>query len=354
MDRSFQLFPDQASTIAPKIDMLALFILGVTVFFTLLILVLVAYFALRYRRNSKDIHLPNPPDVHTSTALEVAWSGIPLVLVHDHVRLERQAVHRGLQAARRAQEIHIIGKQWMWKAEHGDGRREINDLTVPMGRPIKLVMTSQDVLHDFDIPAFRVKQDVLPGRYSYEWFTPTKPGHYHLYLRRVLRRPALGHDRRGPRAQRRRLPAVARRHAADRPAGGGRGGLVLQRLQVRILPRRPRPLDGGLYGTTVPVMEGDRRIDVKVDEDYLRESILYPRAKIAIDANTKQPYPADLMPGYQGQMTEEQLMQLIAYIKGLGQGAGPGAGGQRMDPGIKMREEKPDPAGPVQRERGPV
>jgi cytochrome c oxidase subunit 2 len=343
MDRTFQLLPDQASTIAPKVDALSLYILGVTIFFTLLILVLVAYFALRYRRLGKDIHLPNPPDVHTSTALEIVWSGIPLVLVMIMFVWSAKLFIESSQPPDGAEEVHVIGKQWMWKIQHADGRREINELTVPIGRPIKLVMTSQDVIHDFGLPACRIKQDVLPGRFSYEWFNATKVGDYHITCNQYCgaqHSAMIGvvHVLTTSDYQR-WLSGTA---PAEQPEVAG-AELFFNVYKCAYCHAERAPSMAGLYGTEVPVLEGDRRIKVKVNEDYLRESILYPRAKIAIDPNTNQPYPADLMPGFQGQMTEEQLYQLIAYIKSLGQGAGPGAGGQRMDPGIKMREENPTP-----------
>src|SRR5438874_8339406 len=178
-NNGFQLWPDQASTHAAGVDALFSFIMLVTVFFTLLIFVLILYFALKYNRRRGAM----PQAVKTSAKLEIAWSVIPFLITlvmftwgaKQYVSLE--------QPPKNAMEINVVGKQWMWKIQHPEGRREINELHVPVGQPVKLVMISQDVVHSFGIPAFRITQDVLPGRYTSEWFTATKVGEYQLFCR---------------------------------------------------------------------------------------------------------------------------------------------------------------------------
>src|ERR1043166_8693928 len=178
MNKGFQLFPDQASTMAPRVDALFFYELSVALFFTLLIFVLIVYFAFRYRRTPTN---QIPPAIHGSNALEATWTFIPfalmLVMFFWGTRLYID-IKRPPQGA---MEIHVIGKQWMWKIQHPNGTREINELHVPINRPIKLIMASQDVIHDFSMPAFRIRQDVVPGSYVTQWFTANAPGEYHLF-----------------------------------------------------------------------------------------------------------------------------------------------------------------------------
>ena len=180
MNPEFSLFPEQASAAAPGVDLLFFFIIGVSVFFATVTAVLLIYFALRYRRESED-QFPKP--IHGSTGMEIVWAVLPAGAVPGDVLLGRVPVPRH-DARRRddAMEVYVVGKQWMWHLQHPEGgQREINELHVPVGRPVKLIMTSEDVIHDFFVPAFRVKQDVVPGRYTYLWFKATKAGDYHLF-----------------------------------------------------------------------------------------------------------------------------------------------------------------------------
>src|SRR5689334_10502905 len=177
MEQTFRLFPEQASSLGRNVDQLYLFLWTLAGFFTLLIFVLVVYLGLRYRRRSEAM----PARSSVSITLEIVWTVVPLLIVLGiffwatavYVKMSRYPAD--------AMNVYIIGKQWMWKAQHPAGPREINQLHIPLGRPVKLTMTSEDVIHSYFIPAFRTKQDVLPGRYSYQWFTPTKVGTYHLF-----------------------------------------------------------------------------------------------------------------------------------------------------------------------------
>src|SRR5688572_17825649 len=178
MWKEFPLYPEQASSIAEPVDLLYFFLIAVSAFFALLISVLIVVFAAKYRRSR-----PNARSAHIegNNLLEVVWTVIPLgltmimfgwgtVLFFDQARMPAGAM-----------EFTITGKQWMWKAQHPTGQREINDLHVPIGKPCRLTMTSEDVIHSYYIPAFRTKQDVLPGRYSELWFEATRLGTYDLY-----------------------------------------------------------------------------------------------------------------------------------------------------------------------------
>src|SRR5580704_12207974 len=172
------LFPEQASTFAPDVDHLLYFLLTVAVFFTLLIFGAIFYFAVRYRRRSEQ-ELPHV--IHGGLTLEVVWSVIPFGLTMVMFTWGASIFFRESRPPDNALNINVVGKQWMWKIQHMEGQREINELHIPLGRAVKLTLTSEDVIHSFFVPAFRTKQDAVPGRYSTSWFQPTKPGRYHLF-----------------------------------------------------------------------------------------------------------------------------------------------------------------------------
>src|SRR5262245_35653708 len=171
------LFPERASTMAGRVDALYFFLVGLAVFFSLLIAGLIVFYAIKYRRRS-----PNEigANIHGSLLLEIGWSGIPLLITMAIFVWGASVFFAMASPPEEATSSYVVGKQWMWKIQHLDGQREIDELHVPVGRPVKLIMTSEDVIHDFFVPAFRVKADVLPGRYTTIWFEPTKPGRYHL------------------------------------------------------------------------------------------------------------------------------------------------------------------------------
>ena len=177
MNTDLPLFPEQASQYAPQVDALYIFLISVAVFFTTLICFLILYFVVRYRR-SANVNRLNPP---SSQLLEVTWSVIPFILTMVMFAWGAALYSKQHQPPEDADEISVVGKQWMWKIQHSNGKQEINNLHVPVGRPVKLNMISEDVIHSFYIPAFRVKQDVLPGRYTSMWFEASKPGRYHLF-----------------------------------------------------------------------------------------------------------------------------------------------------------------------------
>ena len=163
---------------APRVDHLFFFLVGVTAFFSLLIFGLIVWFSVKYRRRS-----PNeiPAKTATSYSLEIIWTVVPLLITVVMFVWGARVFVAAQQPPPDAMEIFVIGKQWMWQIQHPEGRKEINALHVPVGVPIKLTLTSQDVIHDFSIPDFRMKQDVRPGSYSTEWFVATKIGEYHLF-----------------------------------------------------------------------------------------------------------------------------------------------------------------------------
>src|SRR5215813_5344916 len=171
-------FPDQASSFAFEVDLFYLFLFALTGFFTVLIGVAALYFLIKYRRRSKG---EVPEQIEGHLKLEIAWTVIPFLISMFIFAWGAKLYYQMYTAPADALEIFITGKQWMWRAQHPDGQREINELHVPLGRRVKLTMTSEDVIHSYFIPAFRTKTDVVPGRYTMSWFTPTKAGTYHLF-----------------------------------------------------------------------------------------------------------------------------------------------------------------------------
>jgi cytochrome c oxidase subunit 2 len=335
MNRSFQLLPEQGSAMAARVDALVLFLLAITVFFTLLVLVLVAYFALRYRRHSTDFVSPNPPATQTNVALEIAWTLIPLLIVMVLFVWGTRLYVEESRPPAGAMEVHVIGRQWMWKVQHPDGRREINELTVPVGRAVKLVMTSEDVVHSFGIPAFRITQDVIPGRYSYEWFEPTRVGEYHLFCREYCGTQHSGMIGTVRVLKQADYDAWLAGRPADAVTPVQAGAALFEQFSCSRCHGINAPTLAGVYNTKVDVLlsNGTER-SVTADEDYLRESILYPRAKIV------KGFPPGLMPTFQGQITEEQLVSLVEYIKSMRPG---GPAERELQPGQRMQEQSPRP-----------
>jgi cytochrome c oxidase subunit 2 len=309
MTSSFRFIPEQASNHATTVDRLTLGLLLLSVFFTLLIAVLVVYFALKYRRRAPLQHV-TPAEINKEKshgiALEITWTVIPLILVTIMFFAGARVYVRSQQPPADATDIYVMGKQWMWHMQHPTGAREINELHVPTGKAIRLIMISEDVIHDFGLPAFRMKQDVLPGRYTSEWFDPTEPGEYHLFCNQYC---GTNHSKMVGTIYVME-PAQYRQWLAGRPADVPMrvaGEKLFAQYGCVTCHATRGPTMAGLYGRTVQLEGGG---SVLADESYLRESILYPSAKIV------RGYPP-IMPSYHGQLTEEQVMQLIAYIKSL-------------------------------------
>jgi cytochrome c oxidase subunit 2 len=308
--------PESASTVSGQVDALYFYLVGVTAFFTVLISGVLIFFVIRYRRRL-PFEIPRP--VAGSIKLESLWTVIPFIIAMSMFVGGASVFFAQYSIPKEALEVYVVGKQWMWKVQHTTGQREINELHVPVGRKIKLVMTTEDVIHSFFIPAFRTKSDVIPGRYTYIWFEATKPGRYHLFCAEycgtnhsgmtgsiVVMEPneydewlSGNANLESPVAAGQRLftqtLGCASCHKED--GSGGRG-----------------PSLAGLLGSTVQ-LEGGRT--VTADESYIRESILNPRAQIV---RGFQP----IMPTFQGQVGEEQLLQLISYIKSLSPGKSSG------------------------------
>ncbi len=300
--------PDSASTLSWKVDAIYFYLSGVTLFFTLLISAILIFFVIRYRRRS-PYEIPRP--IAGSHKLETLWTVIPFLISMTIFGWSASVYYEQSKPPQNAIEIYVVGKQWMWKIQHSTGQREINQLHIPVGRKVKLIMTTEDVIHDFFVPAFRMKADVVPGKYTTQWFEATKPGTYHLFCAEYC-----GMNHSGmigsvivmePREFDNWLsgntgnttPAVAGQqlyetlgcvscHGAN--GEGGRG-----------------PTLAGLFGRPTKLTNGQT---VTADEAYIRESITNPQAKLVEGFGP-------IMPTFQGQITEDQLVQLLAYVKSL-------------------------------------
>jgi len=290
---------------AGHVDALYIFLLIVTGMMTLLIFTCLVFFAARFR------HRPGvrAEQIEGSTPLEITWSTIPFLVFMVIFGWGSLVYFQERTPPKDATEVYVVAKQWMWKVEHAEGQREINELHVPVGRDVKLIMTSQDVIHSFYIPAFRVKQDVLPGRYTVEWFRATKPGVYHLFCAEYCGTQHSG-----------MVGDIVVQEPAQYEAwiNGGSGGplsatgeKIFAELGCSTCHRADAQGRGpnlqGVFGKPVQLEDGRT---VAADENYVRECILDPGAK-----RVKGFQP--IMPTFQGLVSEEQVNALVAYIKSM-------------------------------------
>jgi cytochrome c oxidase subunit 2 len=315
---SFPLFPEAASSIANEVDLIYFFILAVCSFFAVLVSGLVVYFAVKFRRRHPD---EVGADIHGSIALELLWTVIPFVLSLVMFVWGADLYFRIARPPADSMEVFVVGKQWMWKVQHPDGVREINELHVPINRNVKITLGSEDVLHDYYIPAFRVKMDAVPGKLTTMWFRATKAGTYQIFCAEYC-----GTQHSGMIGQ---VTAMEEHDYEAWLAGGRSTGTAVENgerlfTDLACITCHKNDTSGrgptlaGVFGSTVELMDGRR---VVVDENYLRESIVNPQAKVV---RGFQP----IMPTFQGTVSEENLMQLIAYIKTLKPASPAASGGQ--------------------------
>ena len=285
------------------------YLIGISLFFTVIIVAAIFIFAIKYREKEK---YATPPEIHGSIPLELFWSFVPFVIsmtiflggalvYYNQYRMPKEDT----------MEIYVVGKQWMWKIQHLTGQREINELHVPVGKTIKLTMTTEDVLHDFFIPAFRTKADVVPGRYTHLWFKAVKPGRYHLFCAEYC---GLNHSGMGG------WVYVMEQKDFDNWLSGNVSGQTPVQMGEDLFKnklgcaschaggqnQRGAVLQG-IFNKQVTLVGGQTVI---ADEEYIRNSILNPASQIV---EGYQP----IMPTFKGQVTEEQLVALVAYIKSL-------------------------------------
>ena len=307
MFTNFPLFPQQASAQAGQVDAIYFFMVAVSAFFSILIAALVVIFAVKYRRRHRE---EVGYAIHGSLALELMWTIIPFGIVMVMFGWGAKVFFDLYRPPVGAMEIYVVGKQWMWKAQHMDGQREINELHVPVGRPVKLIMGSEDVLHSYYIPEFRVKADVIPGRYNVLWFTATKPGTYHLFCAEYCGTKHSGMIGSIVAMEPQDFQAwLSGGGASESPVAAGQklfADLACNTCHMNDTQGRG-PVLANLFGKAVQLQDGST---VTVDEAYLRESIVNPQAKIVAGF---QP----IMPTFQNILGEEELLKLVAYIKAL-------------------------------------
>jgi len=305
---TFPVFPKAASTTAVQTDELYFMLLGFSAFILALVFLPMIVFLFKYRRGKKanriDPHLPE-------MKIEIAWTVIPFFISFGFFALGARAYFIEEVPPADTLEINVVGKQWMWKVQHQEGNREINELHLPVGRAVKLTLASEDVIHSFFVPAFRIKQDVVPGRFTTEWFEPTQIGAYHFYCSEYcgtdhskmqgtvfVMSPAEYQD------------WLARGQPRNTLAQSGENlfrQLGCSGCHVGNSKIHSPPLEG-LYDKLAPLSDGTF---ARADDKYIRDSILLPNSQIAAGY---QP----LMPTFQGHISEDELLQLIAYIKSIG------------------------------------
>jgi len=311
-------FPDQASTVAPQVDAMYFALIALSGFFALAVFALVVGFGARYWHGNRADRTRGSI---SGLKIELPVIGLMLVLSIGtfiwaaivYVRIERPPAD--------AVEMYVVGKQLMWKMQHPEGQREINQLHVPVGRTIKLMMTSEDVIHSFYVPAFRIKQDVLPGRYTTIWFQATKAGDYAINCAEYC---GTDHSMMGGVV----IAMDPARYAAWLSGGSVAAGpqspetmaAAGERLFTGFGSSGCHRTDGsgvapslvGVFGKPVQLADGTKVI---ADEGYIRDSILLPQSQVV--AGYKP-----IMPSFKGQASEEHILQLIAYIKSLSNSQG--------------------------------
>jgi cytochrome c oxidase subunit 2 len=326
---NFPLWPARASTGAGGVDALYIFLVMLSALMSLTIFIMILVFATRYRRREGVEAEP----IEGSTPLEITWSVIPLCIFIVIFVWGAVIYFKERTPPRGATEVYVVAKQWMWKLQHEEGQRELNELHVPVGRDVKMILTSQDVIHSFYVPAFRIKQDVLPGRYTTAWFHPTRPGTYHLFCAEYC-----GTQHSGMIGQVVVLDPA--QYQAWLSGGGAAGSLASDGHNIflqlgcstchRADTQGRGPDLGGLFGKQVQLEDGRT---VVADENYIRESILNPGAKIVSGFKP-------IMPVFQGMVNEEQLTALVAYVKSLSKSSGAAGGATAAPSGAQIQEPK--------------
>jgi cytochrome c oxidase subunit 2 len=332
---NFRLFPEQASTIGGRVDAIFFFVTGLALLFAVPVATLIVYFAIRYRRGARVERLRTVHEGRGAAStwlLEGAWIAIPFFLSLGVFTWGARIFVDMMNLPPNGQDVYVVGKQWMWKFQHPTGQTEINVLHVPVGRPVRLTMISQDVIHSFYVPAFRIKRDVLPGEYTTMWFEATETGEYHLFCAEYC---GAEHSRMGGSVVVLE-PAQYQQWLSERGVGGGTGAVPEEQttglagtgaqtmadagaqLFQSIGCDACHRMDGsgagpslvGVFGSTVELDSGQT---IEADAQYIRTSILDPNAHVVAG------YPP-IMPTYEGQLDEEQILLLVEYVRSLAAG----------------------------------
>jgi cytochrome c oxidase subunit II len=342
------LFPDSASTMAGEVDRLTLTLTLFSLVFAIPVAAQIVYFAIKYRRGSKVDRTGALP---TSLRLETAWIVVPLFLALGIFTWSVGPYVRMYSMPAEGLDVYVVGLQWMWQFEHSTGQREINELHVPVGRKVRLTMISQDVIHSFYVPDFRIKRDVIPGRYTTVWFEATKPGSFHLFCAEycgtehsgmvgqvVVLEPRQYQDwlSQSPLEGQQPIPeAQGMGSEATAPTSLANAGEALFQTAGcstchRMEGNGAGPSLSGIWGHEQELATGET---VLVDADYVRRSIIEPNAQVVAGYTP-------IMPSYAGQLTEEELLRLVEYIRSLGE---PGDQTETTEPG----PNQPDTGAPT-------
>lgn len=318
MNKPFHIFPEAASEMAVEVDYVTYALLGIVTFFSVGIALAIVIFIARYW-HSRPVDRTFHPSRLTHWVVELTWMIIPLMILLVMFFWGATVYVHAHRPPDDALEVNVVAKQWMWKVAHRSGRREINALHVPVGRPVRLTLISEDVIHSFFVPAFRVKQDVLPGRYTTLWFEAIKPGSYHLFcaeycgtdhskmIGEVVVMEPEEYARWSESEQRDSLAQAGRRRVES---------LGCLQCHGLIDGRQAGPALPGLYGQTVLLASGEA---VRADDNYLRRSILEPASQMRAGFTAK-------MPSYEGQIDPEAMLEIIAYLRSIADASGPLAG----------------------------
>lgn len=355
-----QLFPEQASTIASDVDLITAGVTALALIFAVPVAILVVIFAIRYRRGvprQRFVEAHEGRGADRTWMLEVAWIAIPLILALGVYSWGAGLYLRLYAIPANAMDVYVVGKQWMWKFQHPTGHTEIDELHVPVGFPVRLTMISEDVIHSFYVPAFRVKRDVVPGQYTTAWFEATRPGtyalncaeycgtdHSRMLARVIVMEPTEYQAWLSGREVGGRSGVVDEGSGASGAASGapmtmaGSGEQLFAQLGCNSCHRPDDSGAGptlvGLWGEEVELSDGQV---VVADIDYIRRSILDPQAQIVAG------YPP-IMPTYDGQIGEEELLTLVEYIRSLANPAVPPNDddlGEAGGPAAATPEERP-------------
>lgn len=317
------LFPERATTMADRVDALFVFLTAVTGTVGVAVTFLIIYFTVKYRRRAEGERTPR---ILGSMRLEVWWSVVPFLIFLVMFAWGASIYTATARPPDDALDVYVVGKQWMWKLQHADGQREINELHVPVNRPVRLTLTSEDVIHDYFVPAFRTHVDVIPGRYVITWFQADRVGTFDVYCSQYCGTNHSGMIGTVTIMEPSDYERWQSGHAEGSLALAGRKlFLKLQCITCHSADSRARaPVLESLYGRQVALRDGRT---VLADDAYIRESILYPAAKVVQGFDP-------IMPTFKGQVGEEELIQLISFIKALGPGHTPA-----------RNEEAPPPLG---------
>ena len=343
MNKAIHFFPESASETAVDVDRIGLTLAGILIVFSCGIAVAIVVFMARYW-HTRQVNRDFGPSRLTHWLVELSWSLGPLAILLAMFTWGAVVYVDQHRPPKDPLQVNVVAKQWMWKIAHSGGRREINTLHVPVGQPVRLTMISEDVIHSFFVPAFRVKQDVLPERYTTLWFRAVKPGTYHLFCAEFC----------GTKHSQMIGKVVAMQpEAYAKWAASGDSKTLAQRGRERIdtlgclqchsmlYGSQSAPSFSGLFGSTVRLKGGGKAV---ADAAYIRRSILKPASEVHEGFKPN-------MPSYEGKIEPTAVLEIIAYLRSIADSTGPLPGPGREDrplggPAAEADSSAPQPKEP--------